>query len=314
MPKKLEKSHAPEQQGLVISYYGSTVSVETADGHIIPCHLRRNQALPVVGDEVGWQPEAGGTSGIVRRILPRRTMLARGDVRGNGGGAMKPIVANIDLLVIVMAAQPGISCHLLDRYLVAAELLNITPVLVINKADLLSAEEVAGLTAQLLPYRNIPYDVVFTSTKTEGGLNDLAAVLKGKRGVLVGPSGVGKSSLITALGSEEDIRVGIVSPKGSGKHTTTATRFYHLEGGGALIDSPGVREFNLWPVTKAEVLRGFREFQPYLSGCRFRDCTHAVEPGCAVQQAVADGRISPERFKGFQELIKLCIKPNDQYK
>jgi ribosome biogenesis GTPase len=313
MPKKQEKSHACEQQGLVISYYGSTVSVETADGKVIPCHLRRNQGLPVVGDEVLWRPEDGDVSGIVLSILPRRTMLARGDLRG-GTSSIKPLAANIDLLVIVMAPQPGVSVHLLDRYLVAAELLGISPVLVINKCDLLDAAARTELDAQLTPYRNIPYPVVFSSVRTEGGLLELTNVLRGKRGVLVGPSGVGKSSLITALGSEEDIRVGDVTPKGGGKHTTTATRFYHLEGGGALIDSPGVREFNLWPITKAEVLLGFREFQDYLSGCKFRDCTHAVEPGCAVQQAVADGRISPERFKGYQELLKTSIQPNDQYK
>ena len=313
MPKKPEKIHAPEQQGLVISYYGSTVLVEMPDGQVIPCHLRRNQALPVVGDEVMWQPEAGGAKGIVKRILPRRTLLARGATR-SGADIQKPIVANIDLLVIVMAPQPGVSTHMLDRYLVAAELLNISPVLVINKADLLSDRMREQLDAQLLPYRGISYPVLFSSVRSEHGLSELMAVLSGKRGVLVGPSGVGKSSLITALGSEENIRVGAVSPKGSGKHTTTATRLYHLAGGGALIDSPGVREFNLWPVTKAEVLLGFREFQDHLSGCKFRDCTHAVEPSCAIQQAVTDGRISPERFKGYQELLKLCIKPNDQYK
>lgn len=313
MPKKQEKSHASPHQGLVISYYGSTVLVETTNGGVIPCHLRRNQELPVVGDEVLWLPEDGQQSGIVTQILPRRTMLARGDIRG-GQSNMKPLAANIDLLVIVMSPQPSVSLHLLDRYLVAAELLNIAPVLVINKSDLLTAAATKELDTRLAAYRKIPYPVVYSSVKADGGLKSLTDILTGRRGVLVGPSGVGKSSLITALGSEEDIRVGDVTEKGGGKHTTTATRFYHLEGGGALIDSPGVREFNLWPISKADVLRGFREFQAYLSGCRFRNCTHAVEPGCAVQQAVADGRISPERFKGYQELLKSSIKPDDQYK
>lgn len=310
MPKKQEKSHAPEQLGLVISYYGRSVSVETPDGRVVACHLRRNQELPVVGDEVGWQPEANDGTGIVTRILPRRSVLARADARGRS----KPIAANIDELVIVMAPPPVFSPYLVDHYLVAAELLNIKPILVINKADLLNEAAQQSLEATLDIYRHIPYQVVLSSIRSDGGLQDISAALRGKRGVLVGPSGVGKSSLITALGSKEEAKAGDVSPKGAGKHTTTATRFYHLECGGSLIDSPGVREFHLWPITKAEVLTGFRELNGHLAGCRFRDCTHAVEPGCAVQQAVADGKISPERFKSYQELLKNSIKPDDQYK
>jgi ribosome biogenesis GTPase len=284
--------------------------VETADGRVVPCHLRRNQELPLVGDEVSWQPQVGDDSGIVLRILPRRSMLARADSRGR----LKPIVANIDVLVIVMVPPPIFSIHMVDRYLAAAELLKIQPLLVVNKADLLDKAAMKALDAQLQIYRNIPYPVVLSSIVAKDGLVDLAAFLRGRIGALVGPSGVGKSSLITALGSLETIRVGAVSHSGAGKHTTTATRLYHLDGGGALIDSPGVRDFNLWPVTKAEILLGYREFQGHLEGCRFRDCTHAVEPDCAVQQAVADGKISPERFKSYQELLKTSIKPNDQYK
>jgi len=313
MPKKQEKSHASDETGLVISYFGSTVLVETADDRVIPCHLRRNQTLPIVGDEVRWQPEADSTSGIIKGILPRRSMLARGEMRSSAL-MMKPIAANVDALVIVMAPHQGFSHYLLDRYLVAGELLHIPSILVVNKADLLDDSARAVLEEQLSVYQKIGYPVVLSSTFTSDGLQDLSRQLSGRRGVLVGPSGVGKSSLITALGSEEDIRVGDVTPKGGGKHTTTASRLYHLAGGGAVIDSPGVREFNLWPITKAEVLLGFREFQACLSGCRFRDCTHAVEPGCAVQEAVADGRIHPERFKSYQEFLKQAIKPNDQYK
>lgn len=309
MPKNVEKSHASSQQGLVISYYGSTVSVETADGREIPCHLRRNQELPVVGDEVYFELEAGGASGIVKGILPRRTVLGRADNRGR----MKPIAANIDVLVIVMSPPPVFSVELVDRYLAAAELLGIAPVLVINKSDLMP-DDSADFEAVLDIYRAIPYPVVLSSVKVEGGLDQLAVLLAGRRGVLVGPSGVGKSSIIAVLSSQDWIRIGEISASGSGKHTTTASRLYHLDDGGALIDSPGVRDFQLWPLTKAEALGVFREFQDYLSGCRFRDCTHAVEPGCAVQQAVSDGRISAARYQSYQALLKQSIKPEDQYK
>lgn len=312
MPKKSEKSHDSLLQGLVISYYGSTVLVEIDAGQVIACHLRRNQELPVVGDEVSLQLEANGETGIVTGISPRRTVLARADVR-SGAKIRKPIAANIDVLVVVMAPPPIFSTHLVDRYLVAAELLKLNVILVINKADLMNADSKAQLEADLKIYQNVPYPVVLTSTFVENGVAPLAALLQGKRGALVGPSGVGKSSLIAALGINEDIRVGDVSPKGAGKHTTTATRLYHLTSGGALIDSPGVREFHLWPISKAEVLIGFKEFA-INEACRFRDCTHAVEPGCAVQTAVSDGRISPVRFKSYQELLETAIKPEDQYK
>lgn len=311
MPKKSEKSHADEQTGLVISYYGSTVSVETAAGAVIPCHLRRNQELPVVGDVVAFQLEANSETGIVLGIKPRRTVLVRGETRGKQ--MQKPVAANIDVLVIVMAPPPVFSSYLVDRYMIAAELLNIAVILVINKADLLSSEMRAETERLCAPYQNVPYPVVFSSIISDGGLEELKHLLEGKVGVLVGPSGVGKSSLIGALGGDDDIKVGDVTTKGAGKHTTTATRLYHLAGNGKLIDSPGVREFNLWPITPAEVLKGFKELNNGTANCRFRDCSHAVEPGCAVQQAVADGRISPERYKSYQEFIKTAIKPDDQY-
>lgn len=303
MPKIQEKSHASEQQGVVISLYGSTVSVETTDGKVIPCYLRRSQEAPVVGDVVIWQPESGEERGVVVRLLPRRSLLARGDMRGSAL-SMKPLAANIDVLVVVVTSQQGFSTVLLDRYLVAAEILKIPPMLVINKVDLLSTDEMTSIESQLAVYRHIPYPVVLTSVASGSGLKELGAALSGRRGVLVGPSGVGKSSLIAALGAMDDVRVGAVSEKGAGKHTTTASRLYHLKDGGELIDSPGVRDFTLWPVSPAEILMGFREFQPYLTGCRFRDCTHAVEPGCSVQQAVKDGKISLVRYQSYQTLLK----------
>lgn len=273
--------------------------MEVDDGQVFQCHLRRNQELPVVGDKVSFQPEINNT-GTILSIEPRYSLLARGD----GHGKTKAIAANIDILLIVMSPPPIFSEYLIDRYLVAAELLKIQPVLVLNKADLLDDQSRTEAMRRLQAYQNIPYPIVLSSIYIQDGLQDLALQIKSKTAVLVGPSGVGKSSIISALGGHDAIAVGEVSSKGTGKHTTTATRLYHLPEGGQLIDSPGVREFNLWAVAQKDVLKGFKEFQPFLGGCKFRDCQHVVEPGCAVQAALASGKISAERHESYQKLMK----------
>lgn len=298
MSKPTEQSLKPGQKGLIISYFGSSVAVEADNGQVFQCHLRRNQDLPVVGDRVRWQLESDNT-GIIQTIEPRRSLLSRGDAQGKS----KPIAANIDVIVIVMSSVPIFSEYLIDRYLVAAELLKIHPILVLNKTDLFNETSKQEALTRLEAYRHIPYPVILSSIYTENGLQELSDLLANQSAVLVGPSGVGKSSIIAALGGET-IKVGEVSTKGAGKHTTTATRLYHLPQGGQLIDSPGVREFNLWSVTKAEVLQGFKEFQQFLSGCKFRDCWHVAEPGCAVREAMAEGKISPLRYANYQELMK----------
>lgn len=308
MTKPVEQRQMSGKKGLVISYFGNSVAVEAEDGQVFQCHLRRNQELPVVGDRVIWQLEAEGAAVIIG-IEPRRSLLSRGDSHGKS----KPIAANLDTIVLVMAPTPIFSEYLLDRYLVAAELLSIQPVLVLNKSDLLDQETRRAADVRLEPYRQIPYPVIFSSTYTNEGLPELALSLKDKTAVLVGPSGVGKSSIISVLSGGQTIRTSEVSPKGAGKHTTTATRLYHLPEGGKLIDSPGVREFNLWPVTREEVLRGFREFHSFLKGCKFRDCLHVVEPGCAVQEAVNNGNISQRRYASYQQLMKEAEKQNNKY-
>lgn len=292
--------------GLVIAYFGSSVAVEAADGQVFQCHLKRNQTLPVVGDRVTFKIDANGDQGTVVSVEPRSSQLGRGDGRGN----MKVIAANVDNIIIVMAPPPIFSEYLIDRYMVAAELLQIAPILVINKCDLMNEKQMADLKARLACYEAIPYTVICTSVKTGVGMETLLQQFQHKASVLVGPSGVGKSSIIGAIGKHDDIRIGAVSEKGSGKHTTTATRLYHLPTGGKLIDSPGVREFNLWPIPKADVIKGFKEFN-VIRGCRFNDCQHGVEPGCAVQTALADGKISSERYVSYQTLLKEAeaIKP-----
>lgn len=299
MQKMNDDKSAAALHGLVISYFGNSVAVRADDGQVFQCHLKRNQTLPVVGDHVLWQLEKGET-GIIIDIEPRHSLLARGDGRGN----MKPIAANIHYLLIVMAPPPIFSEYLVDRYLVAAELLTIPAIIVLNKADLLDAAAHEALEKRLTPYRNIPYPIVFTSIYDEASLVHLQSLFDRQSAVLVGPSGVGKSSIISHLVGEEAIRVGEVTAKGAGKHTTTATSLYALPGGGCLIDSPGVREFNLWPVTRDEIWQGFREFRQFETGCKFRDCRHLAEPGCSVQDAIRNGKISTARYNSYLELLK----------
>lgn len=288
-----------QANGLVISYFGNSVAVEGADGQVFQCHLYKNQPLAVVGDWVEWKKESAEKGSIVK-ILPRQSELMRGDAKGH----MKVLAANIDLIFIVMAPPPVFSTYLIDRYLVAASLLNIPVAIVFNKIDLLSSDQSLAETV-LKPYQQIGYSIFLTSIYLQNTLMRLSEVLKNKTAVLVGPSGVGKSSLISALGSLESIRVGDVSAKGAGKHTTTATRLYHLSGGGNLIDSPGVREFNLWQVSQHEILAGFKEFQ-LQSPCQFRDCHHLAEPGCAIKLAVEKGIIHKDRYQSYEKLIAAC--------
>ena len=313
MPDQTNRSKTTEQHGLVISYFGSTVAVEADNGQIVQCQLHRNQELPIVGDEVAWGLEkSAAETGVIVRILPRRSILARGDEKGN---LKKPIAANIDDLIIVMSPAPVLSEYLIDRYLIAAELLQIKPILVLNKTDLLNDIERQQTYERLEPYRRIGYPVIFCSVYAEKGLDELDAALKDKTAVLVGPSGVGKSSIISALKQDKDIRIGDVSAKGAGKHTTTATRLYHLPQGGHLIDSPGVREFTLWPINKAEVLQSFPEFTDYAGACKFRDCQHLAEPGCAILAAAGDGRIGKHRYASYQELMKQAeVREQKKYK
>jgi ribosome biogenesis GTPase len=287
-----------EQTGLVVSYYGSTIVLLVENGEEVTCFLRRNQELPVVGDWVKWEKQSDG-KGIVLNIMPRRTLLSRGD----GRDKQKPIAANVDLLVIVMAPLPVFSEYLIDRYLLASELLGINALILLNKADLLDENNKADLIERLRIYESIPYPIALTSVYSSDGLSHLRDILKEKTAVLIGPSGVGKSSMIASLTEGHHLRIGEVSKKGTGKHTTTSTQLYRMENSGALIDSPGVREFHLWPLNKNEILQGFKEFKPFIGHCQFRDCLHIKEPNCAVQEAISSGKISAKRFQSYVTLM-----------
>ena len=290
----------PEEEGLIVSHFGSQVDVEVLEGEskgtICRCHIRANLGALVTGDRVIWRK--GEPYGVIVATLPRHTLLSR----PNNRGELKPVAANIDYIVITIAPEPTPFANLIDRYLVAAEAIGIEPVILLNKTDLLSdLERRAELDQMLESYQRIGYQVLHASTRSEDGLSELKAQLDLRTSVFVGQSGVGKSSLINVLLPGVDIRVGALSEaRQKGVHTTTTARIYHFPDGGDLIDSPGIREFGLWHIEPQQLLEGFIEFRPFLGYCRFRDCSHQHEPNCALLQALDEGKIEPRRMASYR--------------
>jgi ribosome biogenesis GTPase len=213
-------------------------------------------------------------------------------------------VANIDQVIIEAALEPALDYFLIDKYCVAAELAQAEPLIIINKADLLTEKDRARVSLLISEYRLIGYTTLLISALKNTGIEAFNDRLSRKTSILVGQSGVGKSSLIKRLLPDRDIITGKLSAaSGLGKHTTTSTTLYHLPHGGHLIDSPGVRDFHLGRVPDDELGNGFREFRPYLGQCKFNNCRHLSEPGCAINAAVAGGHILERRMASYRQLM-----------
>lgn len=299
-----------EQRGLVVSNFGATVDVEGPDGEVRRCAVRQNLDALVVGDRVVWQPEREGDGGVVVAVEPRKSLLSRPDAYGN----IKPLAANVDQILVVSAPIPAYDPYLIDQYLAAAEQTGIQPVIVFNKIDLLTPDERQRADADLTEYERIGYPVLHASTRVRHGLDELLACLAERASVFAGQSGVGKSSLIQALLPEADIRVGEVADQtGLGRHTTSVSRLYHLPNGANVIDSPGVREFRLWGMDRETLAKGFVEFRPLLGTCRFRDCRHEDDPGCALREAAGKGRISRRRLENFLRIAAAMEEGNRRF-
>ena len=292
----------PEQQGLVISHFGQQVDIEPQQDNdnscAVRCHLRSNLETLVTGDQVVWRN--GNPTGVVVAQQPRRSVLSRPDANGK----LRPIAANIDYIVLVIAPIPEPHTNLIDRYLVAAASVEIEPLILLNKADLLTPALKKQFDQLLSIYPQIGYRILTASTKSSNGLDELKSMLKNRTSVFVGQSGVGKSSLIKSLLPGVDIKVGELS-KGlaKGTHTTTTATLFHLPDGGDLIDSPGIREFGLWHMEREQILNGFIEFRPFLGHCKFRDCQHTHEPGCRLLEAVNKGLISKQRLVSYESIV-----------
>ncbi len=298
---------AATRAGIVIANHGRTLLIEADDGALVPCVARRTAGAVICGDRVDWLPQPHGPAAVLR-VHDRATLLSRPDARGKP----KLLCANIDQLLVVAALSAtddrreiSLNSTLIDSYLVAAEVTGIEALIVVNKIDLADADRRNGLEDELTIWREAGYRVRTASVKQEKGLDDIRAELRDRRSVLVGESGVGKSSLIEALIPGHDIRIGELSQFGGlGRHTTTVTMLFHLPGGGDLIDSPGVREFRLWPLSAADLAHGFREFRPHIGNCRYRDCRHLGEPDCALVAAAARDEIRQARLDSYRRLLE----------
>lgn len=309
-----QQAHDPatgiSMDGLVVCHYGQQLDVESFDpehqGKIFRCFQRSNLPALVTGDKVLWQLDTEQNTdnrGVVVAQKPRHSAMSR----PNNRGELRAIAANVDCVVVVIAAQPEPFGNLIDRYLVAIEHLDLRPLILLNKADLLAPNN--KVVPLLERYQRIGYETLCVSSYTGAGMDELRHTLAEQIAVFVGQSGVGKSSLINTLRGvsdehEESAQVGALSEAhAKGTHTTTATRLYHLPGSGDLIDSPGIREFGLWHISADELMAGFREFRPLAGHCRFRDCRHQREPDCALRTAAERGEIDPARLESYHSIL-----------
>ena len=257
--KLSDRDSATARPGRVIRRHGQNLLVQDDEGRTHHCLFRQNLGEIVCGDRVLWQP-AGDDQGVVVALLPRDSVLTRPDYSGRD----KPLAANITQLVVVLAPKPEPAGYLTDQYLVAAELMGVKALITLNKADLLDDEALQQFQRRFAHYERIDYPVITVSAKREHGLEPLLERLRGETSILVGQSGVGKSSLINALIPEQPEAV-----------------------------------FRLGKISRQELEKGFREFLPYLGKCRFSNCSHHQEPGCALKEAVERGEIHPQRLENF---------------
>jgi ribosome biogenesis GTPase len=281
-------------QGLVVSAYGKRYEVQLHDKSRISCVTRGKKTDLACGDIVTIKL-TDKAEGVVESSEPRSTLLYRSSAIKS-----KTLAANVTQIVIVLATQPSFYEALLNRCLVAAEAAQIKPLIVLNKCDLGDTTEAK---AKLKGYEALGYQVLYLSAKQD--ISTLRPYLSHHQSVLVGQSGMGKSTIINALLPNQHVRTQIMSEAlDSGKHTTTATHLYAIDADSALIDSPGLQEFGLHHLTQEQIEHAFVEFRPYLGKCRFNDCKHLHEPNCAVLTAVDTEKISHSRLKFYQELAQ----------
>jgi ribosome biogenesis GTPase len=288
-----------EIPALVVAAYGQRGKLETADGDKIPFQIKGRNLRTVCGDRVNWSRQAPGQPVIVTDFISRNNALER---YAPGRGQVEILAANLDLILVVLAAVPEPDWYLIDRYLCSAQVMGCDAGLIYNKTDL--APEPAS--SQI--YRDLGYPFINTAASQSSGLEPLRDWIKDKTAIFVGQSGVGKSSLLNILAPGTAAAVGELSAStDEGRHTTTASVMHSIESGGRLIDTPGVREFIPAIRDIRLVQTGFREIVARADNCRFANCQHLREPDCAVKQAVQDGTINALRYESYRRLLRNVI-------
>ncbi|MEM8913455.1 MAG: ribosome small subunit-dependent GTPase A [Planctomycetota bacterium] len=300
--------------GRVLSVHGLQTKVLGDDGRVYGCAIRQilkslstdQRNVVVAGDRVAFRTQArsGGTKaatdgdGMIEAVYPRRGILHR-----TSRGRQHVFAANVDMvLIMATAAEPTIKPALIDRMLLTAHHCGVTPVVVINKIDLIDPVTIAPLVGV---FASLGYRVLMTSATSGQNIGYLRALMRGRQTVVAGQSGVGKSSLLNAIQPGLGLAVGHVSADtNKGRHTTTASRLIPLENGGCVFDTPGIRQFQLWDITPGEVGGLMPDFRPYVSHCRYPDCLHLAEDECAVKNAVADARIDARRYDSYCHLLQ----------
>ncbi|MDA8745729.1 ribosome small subunit-dependent GTPase A [Rubripirellula amarantea] len=291
--------------GRVISVHGLKCRVLDDQGNAFECAIRQvlksmsidGRTAVVAGDRVRFRAESS-IDGMIEQVEPRHGIISR-----TSRGQQHILVANVDyLLIIASAASPEIKPVLIDRFLLTAAQCNVQPILVVNKVDLIEPV----LLQQLIGvYASLGTRVLMTSAETGVGVDYLRHLLAGKQTVLAGQSGVGKSSLLNEVQPGLGLAVGRVSDDNDkGRHTTTASRLIPLDAGGAVFDTPGIRQFKLWDISASEVAGLMPDLRPYVSACRYPDCLHLSEDDCAVKNAVADGRVDARRYDAYCHLLE----------
>ena len=282
----------------VIATYSRRMRVVLDDGREVFARIKGKRLKPVCGDDVNVEPIEQEADWLITEIGERRNELTRPNMRGQ----VEVLAANLDYLVVVAAAEPSPDWFIVDRYLCAAELMGIDACVVFNKSDI----GLADARYELDTYFDIGYDVVSCSAVTGDGMDNVRNVLATHRSIIVGQSGVGKSSIINSLLGDEVQKTSTISDKSrEGRHTTVNSAMISLPGGGAIIDSPGVRDYAPALESSALASRGFREIRDAAQECRFANCRHLREPGCAVKAKCEEGTISPRRYESFKRIVNL---------
>lgn len=286
------------QEALVIATYSRQMLLRLQDRSEVRARIKGKKIRPVCGDNVEVQPLQNEPEWLITNILPRSTELTRPDSRGR----VEILAANLDFLVVVAAEAPPVDWFIVDRYLAAAELMNVPAMVVFNKTDLLAPTDAS--TSTLSEYEIIGYKTIACSATDGSNMDHLATLLRGHTAIIVGQSGVGKSSLINRMLGDDRLRVSDISDAtGEGRHTTVNSAMLMLPGGGSVIDSPGVRDYAPAIESADDVVHGFREIREYGQNCRFANCRHLREPDCAVKEAVDKGQISARRYESFRRLL-----------